>query len=133
MKRIVTAQEMFDAGWQAFVVEGRPWSLDISKDLCRYRGPNGAKCLGGLMIDDDDYDPRIEEQECGDAFKLIDYEFDDQGLTDEDGSELYEDNMQIQLHDVLYVCDAVPGSPEVKYAYVNFANRFGLTIPNSSV
>lgn len=49
-----TAQEIFDAVWQRFVVEHAPRSVVESAErvMCAYRGPNGTACAVGCLVTD---------------------------------------------------------------------------------
>lgn len=51
----ITFQDIFDAAWQAFIVEDRP--PGVTKDAagytaCRYLTDDGRKCAVGLVIPD---------------------------------------------------------------------------------
>ena len=50
----ITLQQIFDAAWQAFIVEEKPPSmLSTSPDSgCAYRGQGGARCAVGLCLPD---------------------------------------------------------------------------------
>lgn len=58
----MTLQELFNIGWQKFVVEKQPPSLSSDGSRCMYRGPNGARCLIGWVIPDDEYQPWFDER-----------------------------------------------------------------------
>lgn len=45
---MLSLQDVFNVGWQKFVVEKAPPSFESG--LCLYYGPNGAKCLFGFLI-----------------------------------------------------------------------------------
>lgn len=55
----MTAQEIFDKVYRHFVIEGNKKSLDSAGE-CAYRGENGAKCAFGLLISDEQYNPKME-------------------------------------------------------------------------
>lgn len=48
----VTAQELFDAVWTRFVVNGAPRSMNAGG--CAYRGDDGAKCAVGILVTDNE-------------------------------------------------------------------------------
>lgn len=50
----MTAQECFNRVWDWFVVQKKPQSVDAD-GLCKYRGPDGARCAAGVLIADEHY------------------------------------------------------------------------------
>lgn len=58
----MTLQQAFDKVWTWFVVEKHPASyvMELEMPVCRYRGPNGAKCAIGVLIPDEAYRPGFE-------------------------------------------------------------------------
>jgi hypothetical protein len=58
----VTGQDAFDAVWRHFVVEnGKPsHGQYLGASGCMYRGPGGARCAAGVLLDDRDYGPALE-------------------------------------------------------------------------
>ena len=57
-EKSLTPQEAFNAVWQAFVVEKRPFGRDSIK--CVYRGPNGERCAVGVLLRDEEYSRSME-------------------------------------------------------------------------
>lgn len=54
----ITAQDIFNAAWQAFIIEGKPPAVEPSPTrrhqyVCRYQTPRGHRCAIGLVIPDD--------------------------------------------------------------------------------
>lgn len=56
----MTNQEIFTRVWTHFVTEKNPKSV-TEKGICAYRGPNGAMCAIGILLQDDVYDPILED------------------------------------------------------------------------
>lgn len=123
---MITNQEIFDAAWQAFVVEQRPASRKFSKDInkyeCQYRDPDGNRCAVGLCIPDADYSPRMEM--CGpldleNGFDNIEFE-----------SVKFAEEAQSDLHDEMMDFLGEPGyRADIRQNYLAFAERWGLEIP----
>lgn len=59
-----TNQELFDIVWNALNLQGLTsmGSSETGVLLCSYRGSKGRKCAAGHLIEDDEYDPRMEAQ-----------------------------------------------------------------------
>lgn len=139
----VTLQDIFNAAWQAFIIEDRPPAQEfVGKDdeyasnySCRYLTTDGRKCAVGLCIPD------------GHPFQNSRSTFDD--LVEED-REKYEDlsescvfdtslyqkpayllrEFQADLHDHLCLNGRWKYPVERrKEIYRGVANRFKLTIP----
>lgn len=65
-----TKQDVFNIVWQEFVVDGRQQAYDREEDKCVYRGSDpdtkkreadsDMRCLVGVCIPDDMYDPELE-------------------------------------------------------------------------
>lgn len=51
-------QKFVDDGYRYFVTEGHPPSME--NDTCRYRTEEGNRCVIGLQIPDEKYDPSME-------------------------------------------------------------------------
>ena len=58
-KQYLTSQEVFDKVYNGLVEQGT-FSVDMEKEECRYRSPNGYKCAAGMLIADEYYTPDIE-------------------------------------------------------------------------
>ena len=59
----LTQQQVFSRVWQHFVEEGAPRSfvtVDSRRQVCKYRGKDGARCAVGLFMTD-------REAKAGDA------------------------------------------------------------------
>lgn len=61
----MTAQEMFNDAYRHFVIEGNPRAVVETDDpeapyRCRYRTPDGNKCVIGRHIPDELYDPELD-------------------------------------------------------------------------
>lgn len=118
--RIISNQEIFNSGWQRFIVNEEPLSIDDSDifnqpNRCMYRGPYGTKCLIGGLIPDEAYDPSMEDSS---ALEL-------EGLPFKFQNRYFAANAQKELHDRLQHVDF----EDRKERYKAFANRYGLTIP----
>jgi hypothetical protein len=69
-----TGQEIFDAVWQYFVVEGHPQAKD--GNTCRYRGKE-SNCAIGCQLPDELYSGEMERNDVATVFdsfpKVRDY------------------------------------------------------------
>lgn len=54
-----TNQEIFDIVAVHLLTQGR---VSIWGERCRYRGPEGLKCAAGILIPDDLYEPKWDEE-----------------------------------------------------------------------
>lgn len=124
----MSLQEMFDANWNHFVVDGadRSYDAEAPGPYCRYRGPNGTKCAVGLLINDDEYDPAIEM--IGSINSLIAEEVLVFKQDPENAHELCE-HLQ-DVHDGIGPNEDVQA--EFKRGLTAVARVFGLTIPSES-
>ncbi len=130
----ITAQMIFDAAWQAFIVERRPPAQEkneFGEWCCCYLTKNGGKCAVGLCIPD------------GHPFQKETFSFN--GLLGEDERASYpifddmfhegrnmrlRDTMQGYLHDINAQNGEWIYSPErMEQIYRDFAKDNGLTIP----
>ena len=130
----ITAQMIFDAAWQAFIIEGKPPAQEQVNELqtdwaCRYRTRDGRKCAIGLCIPDGHSYQTSNISLTG----LIGEDWHaETPLFDEEffrNDELRE-SIQGYLHDRNAKNGAWLYSPErLEEIYRNFAKDFKLTIP----
>lgn len=121
----ITLQQIFDHGWQTFVVENQPLSGEIREDedgterlQCQYRGPNVLKCLIGHFIPDDVYSPEMEN--------LPFYQIRDRFSKDFFNVDLrVVAEAQYHLHDKFSSL-----SYNRKKEYEKFAQKYNLRIPS---
>lgn len=53
--------EVFDKIYNGLKTQGRPsFIIDRNEVSCRYRTDSGDRCAVGMLIADEDYDPKIE-------------------------------------------------------------------------
>lgn len=64
----ISAQEIFAKVYTHFVTNNQPRSMDAGGTLCMYRGEGGAKCALGVLIEDDEYDEKMEGADHGVTF-----------------------------------------------------------------
>lgn len=121
----ITLKKLFDASWQAFVVEERPWSMD--GDECVYRDYSGNRCAIGLCLNDEQLRFVDEHQDADislNASHLPDSWF--RGVP-----KRLRDEVQERLHDYFPNNEIPPGSAEVKKAYLEFAAEHNIrSAPN---
>lgn len=55
----MTPQEVFDKVAKHLLTQ-KAKSMGEDEDTCMYRGANGLKCAVGILIEDDEYSPRME-------------------------------------------------------------------------
>lgn len=120
----ITLQDIFNAAWQAFIVEDRPAASE--KGTCSYLTSDGRKCAVGLVIPDGH--PTQTEPKTWDTF-VSDYPdlFDEEILQMSKGALAC---FQRRLHDSMvgnneWLC-SVEGR---RTAYQLIANDYNLTIP----
>ena len=120
----ITLQRIFDAGWQAFVVEGKPWAVDPITTHCKYDDGKGNCCAVGLCVP-----PAhpIRDPRTGGVASRHRFTYPD--LFEHDNPDEQLDELQRKLHDDLAHEGYIPGSPEVRAAYLAVANRFKLQVP----
>ena len=125
----ITVQQIFDAAWQKFIVEGAPPALHAG--FCAYRTPDGRACAVGLCLPDGHPSTR-----SGDAFDdLIEaypelFAPDVLALSGESA-----ERFQRWLHDGHV--DTYSGTwrnsiNERAQAYRQVAKEYGLTVPESA-
>ncbi len=56
---MLTRQEIFDRVASHLLIQ-KEHSVDVSGDMCLYRGMNGIKCAVGVLIPDEVYSPSFE-------------------------------------------------------------------------
>ncbi len=55
-----TNQDAFDIVYRHFILDEKPYGVN-RMGHCALRGIDGRKCAVGLLIDDGDYDSRVED------------------------------------------------------------------------
>ena len=127
MKKI-TLQDIFNAAWQAFVIENKPPAVEHDDDgwHCRYLTPGGCKCAVGLCIPDGH---PAQQSKAPLGMLTIDYP----ELFDCPGTTRRLNRFQSRLHDYLVTNDGT-WRPDVniKREYQGVAKEYGLTIPGES-
>lgn len=130
----ITLQQIFDAAFQAFIIEDRPPCVG-SSGACLYHGPDNTHCAVGLVLP-----PEITNPE-GTFTSLIDQysEFFEKDLFKMTEEEL--DNFQQALHDDLCLRDEI-GKVQPKWAlntrqrltvYKIIAKAYNLTVPKHKI
>lgn len=120
----ITLQDIFNAAWQAFIVEDRPAASE--NNSCSYLTSDGRKCAVGLVIPDGH--PAQTEPKTWDTF-VCDYPelFDEEILQMSKGALAC---FQRQLHDRMVDDDEWSFSVEGRRtAYRLAARDYNLTIP----
>jgi hypothetical protein len=134
---MITLQQIFDAAWQAFIVEGKPPAVEYGS--CSYLTPDGRKCAVGLTLP--------EGHECqSDSLRFADLvngypELFDAVIRHASDERLNE--FQGDLHDELItksaatdqrLSDTWQHSVEERAAlYRDVAMKHGLTVPEIGV
>lgn len=127
----ITFQDIFNAAWQAFIVENNPPAVD-AEGMCQYRTEDGRKCAVGLCIPDGH---RLVSGACFGAF--ADLVAMDAISTDPlFSADIHEtprqvlDCFQYELHDGLqYKGEWRTGVEARKEAYITAAKHYGLKVP----
>lgn len=118
----ITLQDIFNAAWQAFIVEDRPPATN-EQGYCRYLTADGKKCAVGLCIPD------------GHPAQHCEYTWDEMSerhpeLWDIDKTYVDFDFFQRQMHDFLQNHGEWKRDKEDREAhYRSMAARYNLTIP----
>lgn len=120
----VTLQQLFDIGWEHFVVNYSPLSMNEDKQ-CLYRGPNGTKCLIGMILPDD-----IAKIADGQVVPKLADELSNNypDIFDNSTSPMLWRKAQGFLHDSLIFTDKDGRESE----YRLFAKNHGLKVPEST-
>lgn len=119
----ITLQQIFNAAWQAFIVEGKPAASDDFS--CRYKTWDGRKCAVGLVLPDD-----LDTDNIGSFYGLVRHhpELFDSDLQQADAK--YLNTFQVSLHDNLVRNNEWAHSlDERKQRYEACAAQYGLTVP----
>ncbi len=120
----ITSQRVFDAAWQAFIVEKRPPARE--EGSCRYLTSDGSKCAIGLCLPDG----HPSQQSCTDVTDLMRHYpelFDD--------VRYFDPSLQCQLHDgLLVLCKdgRCKFREDLEEVYRRCAFRNNLRIPESA-
>jgi hypothetical protein len=70
---MLTQQEIFDKVVTHYLIDKQPYSSQYG--ICKYRGPNGARCAVGLFIPDSEYVEGMDAAGGKEAFELIEKGF----------------------------------------------------------
>ena len=112
----MTEQEIFNTAWDWFITQNKPRS--VSRTMCLYRGPDGARCVAGLFIPDERYRGSLEGR----------------NLYDQEVAEcLSEDAMPHRafIRDLQHIHDDVAEGPHIaRELFVEFAQKHQLEVPN---
>lgn len=121
----ITLQDIWNAGWQKFVIEQAPLAYDHSEGKCFYRTKDDHKCVVGLVLPETDPNYReIIKDNCAFYTVVSRYSY----LFDDSVFQLMEDecnNFQKCLHDSL----TDKSQNERKTKYLEVAKRYNLTLP----
>lgn len=117
----ITLQDIFDAAWQAFVVEMKPKSENVNSNTCLYRSPEGHKCAIGLCIPDELYNEKFEGDAPGSGA------FSTSGIWFQEPDTCAD--LQYELHDSLPL-DFMSQEERAEH-YRSVAHRFDLNIPTT--
>lgn len=131
---MMTRQEIFNKAWTHAKTMKALAKENIIGCMCYMRAPNGEKCLIGGLIPDDKYIKRMEL-----AFSDLYVDaicravLDELGLTTPHQSYDFsfdEENEELTFFERLQSChDAADTLEEMFDNLENFANRYGLNIP----
>lgn len=118
----ITLQDVFNAGWQAFIVEDQPPAVDVNGD-CRYLTADGKKCAVGLCIPDGH-----DAQQCEYTWREMSGMYPE--LWDIDEEYVNLDFFQRRMHDSLQNHGKWKrGKQDREAHYRAMAARYNLTIP----
>ena len=122
----ITLQAIFDAAYQAFVVEKRPPAYDTAATMCRYLTEDGRKCAVGLVLPEGH---PVQKQEASLALIISRYpELFDPKLRSLSSYHLIR--VQQLLHDNLIDFDTGEWAvQDLHEHYVRVAEKYELTIP----
>lgn len=129
----ITLQDIFNAAWQAFIVEDRPPAAN-SDGVCSYRTKDGRKCAIGLCIPENSRLLKrgmsagsFAELVAQDRFSDSDPVFSADVHTMPD---MVLDSFQAELHDTLQLWGRWSmGVEERKQWYIQTAKHYGLKVP----
>lgn len=131
---MITLQQIFNAAWQAFIVEGQaPGVVNIGYDddyyECRYRTPDGRACAVGLCLPAGHPAAGKEDVNFG---SIVDYwpELFDEQIQGMGHDGL--DSFQHGLHDSMVDTDTGEWDCSVEERekkYRRIAKQFGLEVP----
>lgn len=137
--RKITLQAIFDAAWEAFIVNDNPPAVEY--DYCAYCTTDGRRCAIGLAMTDEQLaivKEFIEQQVNSNQQPGIDtiiklyHEWFDLSCAATRGAAASKFRYaQISLHDGLLDLNTSKFlSKDIRIkSYLNFANIFGLTVP----
>lgn len=140
MSKKITAQMIFDAAWQAFIIEDRPPAMEKSTDntryLCRYLTKDGKKCAVGLCIPDghpyQSLEANLDELVHDECFYEQSELLFDKSLRGMSRDELFR--FQNRLHDDLAEDGEwnTPNKSRRQY-YLEIAATYNLAVPGEEV
>ena len=123
----ITLQRIFDAAWQAFVVEKRPPAYDTAASVCCYLTEDGRKCAVGLVLPEG-HPAQRQEATLGLLVERYPELFDPQLCSLPPGDLI---RFQQLLHDDLIDFDTGEwGVHDLRGHYARAAQQYGLTIPD---
>lgn len=135
---MITLQQIFDAAWQAFIIEDNPPSMATGPHSagtdplsCAYSDGKGGHCAIGLVLPED-VCSAFEDTTFSVIVKDSATDLFDSSVYDMTDIKL--DNFQQKLHD--HLCESAGGVPtwsvskeQRRAAYVNVASEYELTVP----
>ena len=132
---MITLQDIFNKGWQKFIVEKEMPAIDgVSCTYRKYETIDGhvfeRRCIIGWALSDEQLDCLEKNNEM---YKSINDIYDIHRDWFDDTVDVRNlINMQSQLHDK--ICKLLfHQSPVIKEIYVSFARDFNLSIPEENV
>ena len=125
----ITLQDIFNAAWQAFIVEDRPPAVNELGE-CMYLTDDGRKCAVGLCIPDGHPAQRAVDTSFDALVKDFPSLF---SITEAQRDEYDLKQFQKALHDGLVTDDAwrIPRHDR-EVIYRDVAIRYGLTVPEGA-
>lgn len=121
----ITLQDIFNAAWQAFIVEDKPPAN--TGDGCEYLTADGRRCAVGLVL------PEDVARAAHSSFQPLHRRHPALFADDVRANDARLDEFQAALHDAL--CDPYQAGvwaqdrDQREEAYRGVAEEFGLTIP----
>lgn len=143
MKKI-TLQDIFNAAWQAFIIENKPPSQELNEDgfyTCKYLTSNKRKCVIGLCLPDGHnyqnfkksfYDLVVYDKSVKEEDQIFDKSIHTL-LNTSHINNLFSNSLnvfQASLHDMLCAnCEWLYSNSQRKQKYKQVAKEYNLTIP----
>ena len=131
MTKKISLQDIFDAAWQAFIVEDRPPAVGTGGE-CKYLTDDGRKCAVGLVLPEGH---PAQERNCLFLGLVLDYPdlwaedvLEISNASNDGKKQLYL--FQGHLHDKLvYRGQWTKSKAEREAVYRQVASDYGLTVP----